>query len=234
MRPAAALHARAGRRVGFTVGAALALALGLGGAACSGACGGAPPEKTTEAPIPIEAGLMLPAPPPLVQDPSPEPSVGPAAPPKPLNRYHTLTIQRGDRPDCVELRPARPGDDPKDPIFRRWVAGSEGIGVAAIAFFHPAFTKAHPGFDLTAPRRLSPAELLVLAAELAEMNLALLAATDLAAAKARWGKTSLVSELESDAAWKAVRPLLGEAAQGLAARAKAMAAAKESLWVLAY
>lgn len=233
MTHAAPLHRRA--RAGVRPPAlrlAAALALGLGGAACSGACG-APPEKT-EAPAPIEAGLMLPSPPPLVQDPAPEPSVGPAAPPKPRNPYHALTIQRGYRPDCVELRPARPGDNPKDPTFRAWNPGSEGIGVAAIAFFHPAFAKAHRGFDLTAPRRLAPAELLVLASELAEVNLALLAATGLAAAKARWGKTSVVAELESEEAWKVVRPLLGEAAQGLALRAKAMAGAKESLWVLAY
>lgn len=223
---------KSGARAASWCGPALVLVLVLawGGAGCSGGCG-APSESAAP---PEKVAVLAPPPPPLVQDPAPEPSAGVTAPPKKLNPFHLLTLQRGYRPDCVELRPARAGDNPKEPSFRSWNPGSEGVGVAAIAFFHPAFAKAHRGFDLTAPRLLSPAELLVLAGELAEVNLALLAATDLGAAKARWGKTTLVAELESEEAWKTVRPLLGEAAQGLALRAKAFAATKESLWVLAY
>ena len=91
------------------------------------------------------------------------------------------------------------GDDPKDPKFRAPSQMSESVGVASITLFHPAFTKVHPGFDLTSPRLLSPKELEGLAHELTEMAMSLLSATDLAVAKARWGKHSaFVRELEGE------------------------------------
>ncbi len=213
-----------------------ALGFACASAACSGACSADDKAEHRDKgkTSPIEAGPMLPQPAPLVHDPAPEPSLGPTAPPVKNNRFQLLTLQRGSRQDCVELRPARPGDNPKDPSFRPWNPGSEGIGVAAIGFFHPAFAKAHRGFDLTAPRLLAPAELVVLANELTEIGLALLAAPDLAAAKSRWGKTPLVAELERDEDWRAARPVLEESARGLATRARAHAAAKEGLWVLAF
>lgn len=146
-----------------------------------------------------------------------------------------LMLRRGIRVDCIELRPARPGDDPRDPKFRIPNQGSESLGVPALTFFHGAFAKAHPGFDLTTPRLLAPAELTVLAHELTELSMALLAASDLGSAKTRWAKTSpLVAEMEQDDEWAQTRPVLAETARALGAKAKAHAEQKEGLWVVAY
>jgi hypothetical protein len=107
--------------------------------------------------------------------------------------------------------------------------------VAAIGVFHAAFAKAHPGFELGAPVKLTEHELQVLANELSELSMQLLAATDLATAKSRWGKgSSFIGELESEADWKTARPVLAESARALAAKVKAHADVHDTLWFLAF
>lgn len=211
---------------------ALVALFGLGLAACARACDG-----PVEPPPSVDASGGPSAPlPALEKDPLDASSeASDKAQTSFDDSLKSLSLRRGIRRDCVELRPARPGDDPKDPKFRAPSQMSESVGVASITLFHPAFTKVHPGFDLTSPRLLSPKELEGLAHELTEMAMSLLSATDLAVAKARWGKHSaFVRELESDGDWAKARPILAETARALGAKAKAHADAKEGLWVLAF
>lgn len=180
-------------------------------------------------------GKLAPSQPALVKDPEEPRDSATSEPLASKAKLENLTLRRGIRRDCVELRPARPGDDPKDPKFRVGSQASESLGVPALVFFHPAFAKSHPGFDLTAPRLLSPSELTVLSHELTELSMSLLAASDLTVAKSRWGKASpLVGEMERDDEWAQTRPVLAETARSLAAKAKAHAEQKEGLWVLGY
>jgi len=202
--------------------AALALTATLALTACARACDEPASKYDPVAPAP--------PPPPLVHDP--EPAEGGREPASLAAKLRNLSLRRGLRDDTVELRPARPGDDPSDPKFRVGLQSSETVGVAAVSFFHASFAKAHPGFDLTRPRLLTPAQLLVLANDLAEMAMTVLAASDLAAAKARWPKVSLLSEIDRDDEWAATRPVLAETARALSAKTKAHADAKEGLWVL--
>lgn len=212
--------------------AAWLIVLGLASAACSRACDGA-----AEPTPPADASLGPSAPLPVLEkDPLDASSEGGDKASSAFDdTLKSLSLRRGIRRDCVELRPARPGDDPKDPKFRVPSQMSESVGVVSLTLFHPAFAKAHPGFDLTVPRLLSPKELEALAHELTEMAMSLLSATDLAVAKTRWGKHSaFVRELESDGDWAKARPILAETARALGAKAKAHADAKEGLWVLAF
>ena len=214
--------------------------------ACSGACGDS---ATEPVPPPTSSGssdaALAPSPPlpPLVKDPESDAAADASdGGPRELrggtdlaSRLRLFTLARGKRPDCVELRPARPDDDPKSVAFRTWNPGSQGIAVAAIGVFHAAFAKAHPGFELGAPVKLSEQELQTLANELTELSLQLLAATDLATAKSRWGKgSSFVGELETESDWKIARPALAESARALAAKVKAHADVHDTLWFLAF
>lgn len=214
--------------------------------ACSGTCGDSPSEPLPPPPSSGSADAAIaPSPPlpPLVKDPEGDAAANASdGGPRELHagtdlasRLRLFTLARGRRPDCVELRPARPDDDPKSAAFRTWNPGSQGIAVAAIGVFHAAFAKAHPGFELGAPVKLSERELQVLANELSELSLQLLAATDLATAKSRWGKgSSFVGELETEADWKTARPVLAESARALAAKVKAHADVHDALWFLAF
>lgn len=209
------------------VGAPLVFALSL--AACARACDGASEGA-------FEAGSPSPPLPVLAHDPEPLDGAPARDAGNGLSaRLLNLMLRRGLRDDTVELRPARAGDDPSDPKFRIGSQFSQSVGVASVTFFHGSFVKAHPGFSLTKPVLMTPQELAVLANELAEMAMTVLAAGDLAAAKARWGKGSpLLAEMDRDDEWAATRPVLAETARALSAKAKAHADAKEGLWVLAH
>jgi hypothetical protein len=217
--------------------------------ACSSTCGdSASPSSASNGsstPGSVDAAPVPPSPPlpPMVKDPEPDASAdasdsGPREPRMGTDlasRLRLFTLVRGKRPDCVELRPARPEDDPKSAAFRTWNPGSQGIAVAAIGLFHAAFAKAHPGFELGAPVKLSEHELETLANELSELSLQLLAATTLATAKARWGKGSaFVNELDTEADWKTARPVVAESARALSAKVKAHADVHDALWFLAF
>ncbi len=207
---------------------------GLG--ACTRSCGG----ETADATAFVDAEAPpTPLSPSLVKDPEETQKdatdAKDAQAPSPKAKLDNLALRRGIRIDCVELRPARKEDDPKDPKFRVPSQASESLGVPALTFFHPAFAKAHPGFDLSRPRLLTPAELAVLSHELTELTMSVLAASDLETAKVRWGKASpLVGEMERDDEWAKTRPVLAETSRALAAKAKAHSEQKEGLWVLAY
>jgi hypothetical protein len=203
--------------------------------ACSSTCGdSASPSSASNGsstPGSVDAAPVPPSPPlpPMVKDPEPDASAdasdsGPREPRMGTDlasRLRLFTLVRGKRPDCVELRPARPEDDPKS--------------AAAIGLFHAAFAKAHPGFELGAPVKLSEHELETLANELSELSLQLLAATTLATAKARWGKGSaFVNELDTEADWKTARPVVAESARALSAKVKAHADVHDALWFLAF
>ncbi len=214
--------------------------------ACSRTCGDSATEPSSAPPSTgsSDAALTLSPPlPPLVKDPESDASVDASdGGPRELrggtdlpSRLRLFTLARGKRPDCVELRPVRADDDPKSAAFRAWNPGSQGIAVAAIGVFHAAFAKAHPGFELGAPVKLSEHELQTLANELSELSLQLLAATDLVTAKSRWGKgSSFVGELETEADWKTARPVLAESARALGAKVKAHADVHDALWFLAF
>jgi hypothetical protein len=219
------------RRTAFGVAVLLSMS---GAVACSRSCGETP-HQGEHVPLDAHASLSPPTPA-LVKDPEiVSTDGGEDSPLSKRAKLANLTLRRGIRVDCIELRPARPGDNPRDPKFRVPNHGSESLGVPALTFFHGAFAKAHPGFDLTTPRLLAPTELTVLAHELTELSMALLAASDLASAKTRWAKVSpLVAEMAQDDEWAQTRPVLAETARGLAAKAKAHAEQKEGLWVVAF
>jgi hypothetical protein len=225
--------------------ALVSLGVSLAGA-CSGTCGDSATEPVV-VPTSSSDAALVPTPPlpPLVKDPETDAAADANladAGPRELrggtdlaSRLRLFSLARGKRPDCVEIRPARPDDDPKSAAFRAWNPGSQGIAVAAIGVFHAAFAKAHPGFELGAPVKLTEHELQVLANELSELSMQLLAATDLATAKSRWGKgSSFIGELESEADWKTARPVLAESARALAAKVKAHADVHDTLWFLAF
>lgn len=203
---------RLGRR-GLVLGAAL-----IGGVGCARAC-------DQETATVVDATMPGPALPVLVADPVS--SAARAA------RIDALPLRRGPRPDTVELRVARAGDLADTIALRDAGADVDSVGVATVGFFHAAFVAAHPGFDLVRPVLFSPAELLVLANHLAEATMSVLAASDLAAAKARWPKSALLAEIDRDDEWAATRPVLAAAARDLSQTAKRHADANASLWLLA-
>ncbi len=199
----------------------LVLLLVLGSGACRGSCGeSASSDASAPRGMPAPVSSLA------------APRITGSARPAPID-LADLRLSRGKKGgEYTEFQVARAGDTPARAAFERWQAGSDYLGIAATAFFHPAFARAHPGFDLVLPRLLGPEQLRVLSRALGELSPEILAVSDLATARARWKHAQLLEELGRDDEWPAVRSALAGTAKELAALAEAHAARGESLWVL--